>query len=312
MLRSIETGDLLALSTFSPVVHDHLHAFSQLTSAAQGVATILLAYQLTDTLVEQEVHVHLGSGDLSGRSVAGLSTILLEGTVAQHVDILSGTGSIVLLDTGLGTQQIGIGQTHDGPVLNDGVAEVVGRIVATPLSGVGIHGVQRVGCGPVAAVASLYSHLGGTGSTFINTVWEAVDLLDPDLLVHTCLVGIQDATDIMVRVTDITLLVDTILHIVAQAQTAITTATDRVGIHHEVGQLVESGHPVTTLLRAVDGTTSHVAAILHLEHPDTLGVTFRTALVVPAEHIAVIVTGLTQILTVAFLNKLVVTAVDGS
>ena len=116
----------------------------------------------------------------------------------------------------------------------------------------------------------------------------------------------------MVRVADIALFPDTILHIVAQAQTTVTTSTDRVGVLHEVCQLMEARYPVTTLLRRIDGTTGHVALILHLEDPDTFGVTLRAALVMPAEHIAVVVTSISEMLTVASLNKLVVTTVDGS
>ena len=113
----------------------------------------------------------------------------------------------------------------------------------------------------------------------------------------------------MVRVADITLLIDTILYIVAQAETSVTTSTDRVGILHTV-DLVEGCHPVTTLLGVVDGTTCHVAVVLHLEDPDTLSVTLRTALVVPAEHVTVVIASFCEILTITLRDQFVVTATD--
>ena len=83
MLIGIEACNLLAFRGLCPFVHNHLHALSQLTGTAEGVTAVLLTYQLTDTLIEYEVEVHLGGGHLTSLGIASLGTIGLEGAVAQ-------------------------------------------------------------------------------------------------------------------------------------------------------------------------------------------------------------------------------------
>ena len=312
MLCGIKAADSLTLGSLSPLARHHLHTLGEFAGAAEGIAAVLLTHQLTDALVEQEVHRHLGGGHLTCIGVAALGTVGLEGTVAQHVDVFSSTCLVTLLDTGLGTEQIGIGQTHQRPVLHQRPSEVVGLVIATPLGRMRIHHGEGILDSPIAAVTCLHGHIGSAFSTIIYAIEEAVNLLYRNILAHIGLVAVEDTADVVVRVADVTLFPYTILHVVAQTQTTVTTTADRVGILHEVGQLVEGSHPVTALLRRIDRTTRNVAAVLHLEHPDTLLVTLRTALVAPTEHIAVVVAGIGEELTVALRDQFVVTTVDGS
>ena len=127
-----------------------LDALGQLAYTRQGEAALLLANQLAETLIQNEVDVHLvGSYSL------GL------GTGAQHVDVGCSLGLLTQIYICLGTQQIGFGQTEEiliGESLTTGSCQLVGGLVL--ILGIGI--VEWCGhLGRVAAHKAVRQLVGG-------------------------------------------------------------------------------------------------------------------------------------------------------